>query len=283
MIGITNAFSAIMNDNLTPQIPLFKYYPNVNYAKDALINNRIHLEKLSSYNDIYDGTYIVDEEKLLQNKASVETICNTLKEKSQTMVHPIIDSFRDQVMLNKNTSYQDFFDYAEGFLPKEYITYLYFQCLQEGFSDKSVWGTARVSCFSEIKDSLLMWAYYGNNHKGVCLEFKPNTNNRCFQFCQKVQYTPNFFSNKDDNGLYFRKSTEWQHEQEWRMVLESHMEYFTSTFVDAIYIGVRTPKKEVNDLVKIAVDKKIDVYKTIPDTSMYKLNFTKIVDKGNIV
>lgn len=40
----------------TVNIPLFKYYGNADYARDAIENSRIHLEEPSLYNDIYDSS-----------------------------------------------------------------------------------------------------------------------------------------------------------------------------------------------------------------------------------
>ena len=29
----------------------------------------------------------------------------------------------------------------------------------------------KMSCFSEIHDSILMWSYYANSHMGICIEY----------------------------------------------------------------------------------------------------------------
>ena len=44
-------------------VPLYKYYGNLEYAKDVIKNNRIHFESPKDYNDIFDSaTYITDEQ-----------------------------------------------------------------------------------------------------------------------------------------------------------------------------------------------------------------------------
>lgn len=45
-------------------IPLFKYYGNIDYARDAVENSRIHLEPPSAYNDIYDSSQRIGAEDL---------------------------------------------------------------------------------------------------------------------------------------------------------------------------------------------------------------------------
>lgn len=40
-------------------IPLYKYYGNIAYAKDAIEKHRIHLEMPAEYNDIYDSSYSI--------------------------------------------------------------------------------------------------------------------------------------------------------------------------------------------------------------------------------
>lgn len=101
-----------------------------------------------------------------------------------------------------------------------------------------------VGCLSEKNDSILMWSYYGDKHRGVCIEFEvPEDKSHLF----KVEYKserPKIQSEKVikefcgrmlaqiDNELisqdeviinllalpYITKSIEWKHEYEYRYI-----------------------------------------------------------------
>ncbi|MBQ4274048.1 MAG: DUF2971 domain-containing protein [Clostridia bacterium] len=101
-----------------------------------------------------------------------------------------------------------------------------------------------VCCLSEVCDSILMWAYYGQDHRGVCIEVEVDENGNDFakvkyqierpamqmekvmrDFCGKM-FAKLDVSNlgKDPTLLplvaepYITKSKEWEHERECRLV-----------------------------------------------------------------
>lgn len=92
-----------------------------------------------------------------------------------------------------------------------------------------------VCCFSEVYDSLLMWAYYADGHKGFCLEF--DTSDSAFAKIHKVEYiesipkiNPNRIFNSDSGYNIelnlMTKSSAWNHEREWRAIhKEKNKEY----------------------------------------------------------
>lgn len=84
-----------------------------------------------------------------------------------------------------------------------------------------------VSCFSEKKDDLLMWAHYGGCYRGFCLEFR--TDSEMFNKLKQVHYSPDIplvdvatclIENDFDHieSLYCTKSINWQYEREWRLI-----------------------------------------------------------------
>ena len=92
--------------------------------------------------------------------------------------------------------------------------------------------TTGVSCLSESKDSLLMWAHYANNHRGFCVEYDLLEINRSLRFTAvPVIYSEektcfDFFDpqsiGKDTWKLFIQsltsKSPEWRYEKEWRII-----------------------------------------------------------------
>ena len=105
-----------------------------------------------------------------------------------------------------------------------------------------------VSCFSEKKDVILMWAHYGDCYQGFCLEFR--TDIEPFNKLKKVQYTVeipriNIVScliekNFDHiTHLYCTKSLNWQYEQEWRLFHQEAgtLYHYPAKALKAIYFG----------------------------------------------
>jgi hypothetical protein len=104
-----------------------------------------------------------------------------------------------------------------------------------------------ITCFSKhylAKESQLMWAHYGDNHKGCCfcIDFTSLKDDRAAgMYPIEVQYTESLLDERskrtvdsDDLPLLLGgyKSDVWEYEQEVRLVLES--ESFHSTKFDYI-------------------------------------------------
>lgn len=85
-----------------------------------------------------------------------------------------------------------------------------------------------VVCFTESATDILMWAYYGEYHRGVCFEFVPTEDSYFFKELQKVDYKDNLgVINKIGgellvNDVIYSKAKCWKHEKEWR-VLKKNM------------------------------------------------------------
>ena len=86
-----------------------------------------------------------------------------------------------------------------------------------------------ICCFSEVRDSILMWAHYANKHTGYCLEFDVKSDffglsTRAI----KVDYAklrPELNVLRWDNypegelaKSLLIKADDWRYEQEWRIV-----------------------------------------------------------------
>lgn len=104
--------------------------------------------------------------------------------------------------------------------------------------------TIYVGCFSERFDSILMWSYYGAKHTGACIEFeveedpahlfkveymtdRPQIQAERFakEYCGRLFSQMNQEKVAKDSFLikmiaqpYTTKSTEWQHEHEYRLI-----------------------------------------------------------------
>lgn len=102
----------------------------------------------------------------------------------------------------------------------------------EAFNRECIYKEYRMFCFSEIRESLLMWSHYARAHKGICLKLKvdrPNLENR--HSLKQVRYTthyPEIAGQDIENGdlgalntLLLTKSVDWLYEKEWRLITKS--------------------------------------------------------------
>ena len=85
-----------------------------------------------------------------------------------------------------------------------------------------------VLSLAENRESLLMWAHYADRHRGFLIGFERDgriiEDGLVFRFgIAAMSYSHSRPSTREfhdlsDEALYFRKSSEWSHEREWRMV-----------------------------------------------------------------
>jgi Protein of unknown function (DUF2971) len=83
----------------------------------------------------------------------------------------------------------------------------------------------RIYCLTPHPDSLLMWAHYGDKHKGICLEFDATLH---FGRAYQVKYADKLPVIGPDiatdgkaliSPMFCTKSSEWCYEDEYRLVL----------------------------------------------------------------
>lgn len=136
----------------------------------------------------------------------------------------------------------------------------------------------KVSCFSEKKDSILMWAYYANSHKGVCVEYDFSDEENKSRV-SRVLYVK--LRNFKSNNWYRRKANCWRHEKEWRMT-QWPPTFDTTVAVKNIYFGVNYDY--VNDeyylkIVECAKSRGIGLYRAIQNESDYTIKFIPLFNK----
>jgi Protein of unknown function (DUF2971) len=90
---------------------------------------------------------------------------------------------------------------------------------QQAFNN---WG---IFCLSERNDDLLMWSYYADGHRGVCLGFAHRPT-RPFGQALRVMYSSelprvNYFAADHEElarANFLTKALSWKHESEWRVI-----------------------------------------------------------------
>lgn len=119
-----------------------------------------------------------------------------------------------------------------------------------------------IVCFSRVPDSILMWSYYTNGHRGICLRFRTDPN---FLVRLAEQLIPLEVSYADafpevnfyESGIHDfiktilgTKAKAWEHEQEWRLILVNDFGKmaFPSFMLDGIILGMRIGRDDENTI-----------------------------------
>lgn len=85
----------------------------------------------------------------------------------------------------------------------------------------------RISCLTKEATNILMWAYYADGQKGICIEFDPSKDPLFFENLREVKYRTKLATiNKgcgeelDYSEILITKAMQWQHEKEWRVIFK---------------------------------------------------------------
>lgn len=147
-----------------------------------------------------------------------------------------------------------------------------------------------VTCFSKNPKSILMWAHYGDSHKGVCIEYerpdsadfvdikysserpKLKTAHLTSFIAAKTILSEDYSQNMDQSLIdesmepYQTKACDWEHEQEVRCMITTQSKSIVNNGENAYYkmskptkliFGCKAKGEEVKELVKIAKKMKI--------------------------
>lgn len=266
---------------------------NISYALENLKNNNLTFQSPLNFNDPYDSLANVDSQKQFQYFEDSLQLENTIFESC-------CDLLDDKFKLENNRQYN--------------AQYRKIQVAKNQFEEKTLLiltkflRNFRICCFSETKDSILMWSHYANYHKGICISynFEELQNNfkskNFFELYYKkhdfnelfpVYYTKNFPKIDASNTLktltqaIFTKYKDWEYEKEWR-ILKYNSSFNgkpindTSTLIkvptpNAIYMGCKINLKDKKELISICEKEKISLYLMHMSPSNYILKPEPII------
>lgn len=113
-------------------------------------------------------------------------------------------------------------------------------------------------CMTTKPDNLLMWAHYGDSHKGVCLKFDILKDLETFLVPIPVDYNEQYMDydmlNSDLLSILRRKSPDWSYEDEYRIIKTDHQglwEIKPDCLVEIIF-GCRTSEEDKNEIKNLA-------------------------------
>ncbi len=144
-----------------------------------------------------------------------------------------------------------------------------------------------VFCFSEVWDSLLMWAHYANNYNGYCLEYDmEQVRDHIIYNLYPVLYEKNYIDItdhlihiNDNTGLIsnLAKAEEWNYEKEWRIVEYIQRSFYFRKALKAIYLGKNCLSKNRNEITQWAKENNKEVYIIEASEIKYKLEAKRII------
>lgn len=244
---------------------LYKYYGDNLDRLETIKKNKMWYSAPCNFNDVFECEAAIDKDSIVEDimrqilPAKMLSIKKNQKQSFDEEMYPAIENMKNV-----------------------------FQSLRETYG---------VTCFSEKDDSLLMWAHYANNNRGICVEYDLRKIN------QELHFTPipivyskkrvifdkfNLMNSENDTIRILiksitTKSDEWTYENEWRIIREKQtcendwdesrkgalLEMISPS---AIILGCATTKEFENDVKEYCINKKIDLYKMEKDEWNYKLN-----------
>ena len=176
---------------------------------------------------------------------------------SKADYHNIRNIEKQQIHLSPNGILNDVY---EGFAN-------YYSEEDDFLSNRHLEDMAYMSCFSEDNDNLLMWAHYGDNHRGICVEYniKKMISSEEIKHIFPIIYTEYVYFKRgfhrisdemkninmdinegyvhDDEGylkdilpLFVAKSAEWRYEKEWRIIYTKYQMYEKDN--ESLYKGI---------------------------------------------
>lgn len=279
---------------------LFKYFgPD---RLDVISNQLLRYTPLGDFNDPFEGrpeiTSLTTNDEAMSifdavASEELENIYNKMPKsfKETTSYTEFLNPTRAKLQIEK----QEILNTAQSFTPM--ISNLIHGKLDENLG---------VLCFSEVPDSLLMWAHYGSSHTGFVLEFDSShsyfhqqiSSEDELRQLRRVTYKETRPSNHlgamSVTDLPLVKSEHWAYEREWRMMrplvdatkyfdkkpYPVHLYSYPAQALKSIIIGARATQETIHHIQKITTENSdyshIKLKKVVPDASHFLLNIIDI-------
>lgn len=247
----------------------YKYFSDTSLNLETVKSNKLWYSAPRNFNDVFDCDIPIDSKKIFDSALHMSP-------------RPIRQASRQWIDLKARIQKRS------NALSKELAKL------------KDIMG---VSCFSESCNSLLMWAHYANNHKGMCVEYNLMDINEKLGFTavpivySKERVNFNSLEKANDNEyvleIFFSaltsKSPEWAYEKEWRIIRENVacgdaweddkkgalLDMIKPTSITLGCAVQRDFENEVKDFCKYG---RINLYKMEKDNVQYRLNKNSILE-----
>ncbi len=244
---------------------LYKYYKPTSINIETIKGNKMWYSAPCNFNDVFDCDIYVDEDSAFEGILRMIPGNRQVRKGSQM--------WREL----KGNMHREFRQMRSAF-----------EALKE---------TIGISCLSESENSLLMWAHYADNHRGICVEYNLLETNQQLNFTPvPVMYTDikacfdslNLETIEQDTfKLFIRsitsKSPEWKYEREWRIIrddkacgdrwsAENKGALLDMIRPTSIILGCQADEDTRGVFEEYCKASKVNLYKMKKDDSQYRLN-----------
>lgn len=250
---------------------LYKYYPDTELHLNSVKNNQMWYSAPCNFNDVFDCDISIDDQKVFDEALKLFP--------DKRGIRPGSKMWKDIRIEMKQ--------HLKGLRTE-------FDSLKD---------TTGVTCLSESEDSLLMWAHYANNHRGICVEYNLLEINSVLGFTAiPVIYSGertcfNFFNiqsiEKDTLQLFIRsltsKSPEWRYEKEWRIIRDQGAcgdkwdvnkkgALLETIKPSSVILGCAAKPEFEQEVTDYCNASRINLYKMEKDMIQYQLNKKAILE-----
>jgi len=284
---------------------IYKYFP-ISRLEQVLRDNLIRYSPIGSFNDLFEGRPKVTGITQLNEKSNYfgpdpmpsQDAISDVYDLVPNDVKPLI-TYGEMMLIAKYL--EEIKISGKGKFPKDMGTFAI------DFITRDIDKKIGVLCLSEVPDSILMWAHYGQQHSGFVLEFdghhpyfhEAEESDISFDQLCRVQYRDTrpsiFLKEVSPIDLFLTKSSHWSYECEWRLLrsfddktvsdkgendTQIHLFSFPAEAITGIILGARTKKQNYLDVKRIIGSKKdlghISIKRALADATHFHLEISSV-------
>ena len=232
---------------------LFQFRPFNQYSLQLLINEIAWFSHPSSFNDPFDCAIYVDESRLEEN-------------------------IKDGLEL-KGVDFDNLPEEIKAVKEQDRDAFKTYQASLEARLEK-----AGILCLSRAYKSILMWAHYGDSHRGFVIEYERTPENPLAK-AEPVNYqvelpslTMKDISSDGDrfDELWLTKSEHWSYEEEWRLLADpGGKAYRFPCKVKSIIFGLKMNSENRFTLEQILDGRGVEFLEAVRSKDKFELQIQK--------
>ncbi len=284
---------------------VYRYVKASERTLEAIRSGDIWLSDPKNYNDPYDSVFTINYNSITAHRLRTgmfDDMCEKMPE-----ITSVLRPRKEDILSNENpwSRIQEVILNQEEDKMKrqeiERVVGILHQKLIEGIIERTyskVMSAMKVCSFTTNYDSFLMWAHYGENHKGVCIEYDTTDfeyNEYRARFLFPVVYTDTLLDITDllinseaETNIYrytlpsLYKSLCWSYESEWRLIFphnvvpEERAHFFGKP--SRIFLGSRIEEEKQKEVENLADANGIELRKMVLSKHQYQLEDKTLLD-----
>ncbi|QKF72747.1 DUF2971 domain-containing protein [Aliarcobacter faecis] len=208
------------------------------FMKDIIINSYLYFSQAKKFNDPFDLK--LDFKKSYRKQERVYFIKKLCKEK--------------RLSFGKSRNLKDIAKNNNNFLNH----------LNKAV--KTTLDKVGILSLSANPKSILMWSHYANNHTGLAFEFKYKESNSYLKLASQVKYQDNYeplsyinidnLKPKEINEMLIAKYTDWQYEEEYRIIMNKYhgTKPFDKSDLTSIIFGLEATNKNIKEIKTLCTE-----------------------------